>query len=314
MHPGADSRCLRMVIDAHSISRAAALASLADRGGHVLSFHPIPVSVDERHPPLVPKRVGLRVASTFTGMCRRHDAEFRDVDITPLVPTSRQCAQLAFRSVALEVHKKLAHVSFVRDAGASVAARPEARGLADLDAFVEAFGGALLGLGDMRALKRAADAAITGNAGALHFEVLRVNGQPSLAAAGVFTPDFDLAGARLQDLSDSRMACDLIALAVVPAEDHTDVVLAWEAGAKAPTRWFESLVSRPSPEIVQLVPQIALGYVENVYFSAAWWAGLSDDAKTALANLVRFVSSAPLPLVDESLVPWEMEGFLAIEG
>ncbi len=301
MHPASGDVC-DQIIDAHSISRCAALASLADSGNHVLSFHPI--SARDLSP--TPQRIGLRKASTFRGMCQRHDALFRQIDNQAFSASAEQCAQVAFRSVALDSYKKLSHVAFLEDAGAS--ASPVAREITDFEYLEGTLNGASLGLADMLRLKEAADTAISTNVHALRYRVLRFGGPPLLAATGVFTPDFDLSGRRLQDLSDAYSACDVIAFSVIPSADSTDVLFAWKPGANAPMRFVETFFQQPRHELAQLVPQIALGYVEGVYFSAEWWCALSDRAQSELKRLVRFYSSAPLPRSNEHFLNWAYDG------
>ena len=56
---------------------------------------------------LIPRKMGVRTASTFFGFCSRHDAEmFRPVEYGTVGITNENCFLLSFRALAYEVIMK----------------------------------------------------------------------------------------------------------------------------------------------------------------------------------------------------------------
>lgn len=103
--PG-QKNCPAPAIRAHSIQRRGTLESLAE-DGHVV-MPDLPLRGDD--PPEVRfAEVGLKVASTFTGLCSYHDNRlFEPIDDKPLDFDDReQMFLLAYRSVLKEAHASM---------------------------------------------------------------------------------------------------------------------------------------------------------------------------------------------------------------
>ncbi len=103
--PG-QSNCPAPVIKAHSIQRRGTLESLAENG-HVVM--PDLVLKGDEPPELRFAEVGLKAASTFTGLCSYHDNKlFEPIDDAPLDFDDRgQMFLLAYRSVLKEAHASM---------------------------------------------------------------------------------------------------------------------------------------------------------------------------------------------------------------
>lgn len=302
-HPLAGLQCGE-VIDAHSLSRASSLTSLADATNHVLSFHPMhtPVEVPQ------PKSVGLNKASTFQGMCNVHDRQFAPIDNGPFDGSAVHCHLLAARAIAMECHRKSAHVRLLQRASDAAGGDDDLERMIDHGALDASDLGARLGLQDMKSIKEAVDAAlVTGALDLLEYRVLRFGGKPAMAATGVFTPDFDLSGRWIQRLDNIDSECELLCLSLLPEHEATHLVFVWRRGDTAPLRFVDSLLARPPEKLARLVPQLCLGYVENCYFSHQWWNSQSVVRQERLARFARFMSTAPLPLVAHEFMDWTFE-------
>lgn len=94
--------CSTRPCKAHSIQNGAVLGSLAE-DGHVVAVSFAPGGTEPR---AVFGRAGRNVATTFTGLCARHDAElFAPIDRKPLDLRDReQMFLLAYRSVLRDAH------------------------------------------------------------------------------------------------------------------------------------------------------------------------------------------------------------------
>jgi hypothetical protein len=100
-----DLKCDGKPIDAHSIQNANVL-ELIQTDGHVLmpDFRLV-----NGEPKLEFVKIGRNDASTFTGLCSKHDTElFKSIDTEPLeVDNFEHLRQLAYRSVMREFHTHL---------------------------------------------------------------------------------------------------------------------------------------------------------------------------------------------------------------
>ncbi|MBC7767423.1 MAG: hypothetical protein H7124_01410 [Phycisphaerales bacterium] len=94
--------CDGQAIRAHSIQNSGALDLIAE-DGHVMT---ISLNVTREGTDLAFKRVGRNKASTFTGLCAKHDsALFRPIDASPLDLTNPEhLFLLAYRAVTRELH------------------------------------------------------------------------------------------------------------------------------------------------------------------------------------------------------------------
>lgn len=299
-HPASPSAC-GAIINAHSISRSASLMSLADDSNHVLSFHPIET------PPELPraKPIGIGAASTFRGMCDVHDREFAPIDDRRFEASPLQCMLLAVRAIYFEIYRKSAHILSLQDTERRASSDAQVGNVSNVEVLESSREAAVHGLGDMTALKDRADEALANlDTTKLSYAVFEFEGSPVMAATGVFTPDFDLDGNRIQNLSDPTTACQVVSVSLLPERDKSFLVFAWPIEHATPAKLVDSLARRVPSQIPRVVPQLCLGYLENVYFSQSWWETQSPRQQLRLAEFARFFSDQPLPLLGHEFVDW----------
>ena len=93
-------------VQAHSVQRNGGLGAIAE-DGHVLSIKAAYQDLRKNGGKLIPRKMGVRTASTFFGFCSRHDAEmFRPVEYGTVGITNENCFLLSFRALAYEVIMK----------------------------------------------------------------------------------------------------------------------------------------------------------------------------------------------------------------
>jgi hypothetical protein len=99
--------CDEKPIHAHSIQNARVL-DLIQTDGHVIMPQ---YKLANGEPVMKVEKVGRNEASTFTGLCSKHDTElFKAIDTEPLdVDNCEHLRQLAYRSVMREMHTELAN-------------------------------------------------------------------------------------------------------------------------------------------------------------------------------------------------------------
>jgi hypothetical protein len=96
------AKCTSKAIRAHSIQNSRVMDLVADNG-HVIAPR---IKYGKDGPKIIMQSVGRNAASTFTGLCDKHDAAlFRALDTKPFDPNDlEQLFLLAYRSVTRELH------------------------------------------------------------------------------------------------------------------------------------------------------------------------------------------------------------------
>jgi hypothetical protein len=84
------------------------------------------------------------------------------------------------------------------------------------------------------------------------------------------------------------------------------LIFGWLAAWNAPRRFVESVLEQGPSRLARVVPQLCFGYLENTWFSHGWWRSLRPLQQLRIKDFVKFMSSAPLPLVASQFVHWEL--------
>ena len=89
-HPSASpNNCSDKIVRAHTVQRRGGIAAIAEKG-HVISAKSAAQDLVKNHGAFVPRKVGVRSASTFMGFCKKHDnSMFHPVE-KPSVSLSHQ--------------------------------------------------------------------------------------------------------------------------------------------------------------------------------------------------------------------------------
>jgi hypothetical protein len=308
LHPNAATGVCSQVVSAHTIQRSRVLKALIGEDRHVLTFHPAYAQspLDQG-----PNRVGWREASTISGFCGKHDSEtFAPLERTEFTGSWQQCFLLGYRALCHEIYEKRRVASSYEerrnlvDRGHSpndqVAAQDMLKwhnwgvqkGLADLERTKTVFNRVLLS-GDLAPCRAAA---------------IEFSGEVCLATTGTMTPDIDLEGNQLQVLHDLSKPVEWLSVAVDVTAGGGTVVLCWLDGAAEPAQFVEGLLRQPPDRLLQVLPQLIFLYLENTYFSDAWWQGLSEKHQAHVRALAK--NSNPYYskgiFLDEPLTPWTM--------
>ena len=305
LHPRAAPGVCNKVISAHTVQRSRVLRRLLDRENHVLTFHPWYAAKATSEP----KRVGWRDASTIPGFCARHDADtFRDLETGDFAINPRSCFLLGYRALCHEIHSKRAAnaaepvARTLIDRGMPPWAQRQVQTLLDLRHL-----GIQKGLEGLDLAKKHMDGILlSGELAGICAVALEFDGPLTLATSGTLTPDIDLSGNRLQVLRDLTAKMEWLSISVDATPTGGVVVLSWSSAAEKSALFVESLLAREPDEIISLLPQLILFYLENTYFSLSWWSHLSDE----LRSHVRDLAQESHPYYSErrfrsvTLVPW----------
>jgi hypothetical protein len=104
---GPKSDCTENCINAHSIQNGQILDQLASN--HHVIMAVTKLDIDREAEIITFKKVGRKQATTFTGLCQKHDSElFRPIDMNEFdVSNQQQKFLIAYRSVLRELHTRI---------------------------------------------------------------------------------------------------------------------------------------------------------------------------------------------------------------
>lgn len=283
LHPSASPQTCGQVIKAHTLQKAAVIRRLADASGHVLGFYPPELVAPGR---LRLREIGINRASTFSGLCNRHDSLFEPLENHPFEGSPEQCALLGYRAVLHELYTKSG------SAGAHALLRDTAdRGFDEQgqhtiqETITARQSGISLGLSDLASMRAVYDHAVlahdwTALAGAALF----FDGFLAVAATGAIQPDFDVNGRRLQDLASEAFVQGL-AVGVATTTTGAALVFSWPLAYERSQEFVGSVLSL-APDVRSAVcVEWMFRHFENIYFSPSWWRELREDQRQRLNTL-----------------------------
>jgi hypothetical protein len=311
-----NGQCSGTVIEAHSISRNAALTKIArDHKVYQMDLDPFRIAKAQGEPQL--KLEYIKSATTFTGFCSAHDSNlFRPIDQGNMIPTREQALLLHYRSLCRELYVKqptLKTNELLREAdrGKSVEFQQMVQGLvtARKVSITDA-------LGQLAQDKTACDQAL----GSADFSVLqgafvRFRKTPSLACAGYTQPTFDFAGSEIQDMDDMTTPFLNLSFTLLPDVVGGIAVFSWLSNAEVVCRPFvQSFMAVNDDRKSDALVQYVFDSFENFAAEPMWWEGLAETAKNELKMNAMNGTDMALWYDAGSLVPstsryadWEVE-------
>ncbi len=309
LHPEAGPKHCNAIIDAHTVQRARTLQKLLDTKNHVMTFYPPEWDANEL---LRVHKKGWKLASTFTGFCRNHDAKtFAPLENKPFEFSTEAAFLLSYRALCHELFQK--HGA----ARSNLALRQKIDKGQPTDVqrehqrkFVLMHAGITKAIKDLRETKTHADRALlTKNYEDWGFACLEFSGPLSLATTGAPTPNVDFNGQHLQTLHDQGTPIQHLYLSIVSRPTGAAVVFGWRKDHAAPRRMVESLLAISQPLLSTYIVQFVFAHIENVYFSSSWWGALDSVSQLHLRRLAGIASpyySQPI-YVENEFVAWKFE-------
>ena len=310
------SQCEEKVIEAHTISRNAALTQIArDQKVYLLDIDPFRIAKAGGEPGL--RLEYIRSASTFTGFCSTHDSTlFRPIDRGEIGPTREQALLFHYRSMCRELYVKRPTLKTNRllreaDRGKSVAIQHMVQGL--VSAREVAIKDALRQLEED---KLTCDEALReADYGMLQGAFVRFHKTPSLACAGYTQPTFDFAGTELQDLDDMSKPLFNLSFTLLPDVVGGIAIFAWLPNADAVCRPFvQSFMAVSDDRKSDALVKYVFDSFENFAAEPIWWESLPETCLNALrmnlmngTDMALFHDTCALVPSTERYADWEIQ-------
>jgi hypothetical protein len=281
--------CRRPPIQSHGVQRKGPLALLDDGTGHVLVLGVatgLPSSTGMI-------RRGVKQATTFPGLCERHDAGFfRAIDTQKLLPpTDEQLFSLSYRAILQRLlrcrESELLYANFLKLA---VKARDRG-GAADFLAHLTRMRWGTKRLEAVAAFYARMRDAREWTGGLTHLVGSNIFQLP-FAASAYFEPTFNPDGSRIEAGLGPYIG-PFVTLCVVPQSEGSVVALSYPVEFKSRLDAFLSPFRPPVLELtfIERVWETALLYCDDVVVAPRHWAGLPHDVQQAI---LAFAASNPL--------------------
>jgi hypothetical protein len=277
-HPQASAgECAKEIIRAHTIPRSGGLTKIAE-DGHVHSVKAAGAQVYANKGLLIPKRVGVRSASTFAGFCGKHDAAmFMPIERGHPQLNDETCFLMSFRAIAYELFQKrqaLEGIEIQRKLDYGRSFEEQAAIQMHIHYYLK---GTERGLQDLGAWKDKYDAAYLNQAySSFSFFAVQFSDILPVAACGAFHPEISFDGEQLQILSRGNAAFDHVTVTLLPMGQATAVVFGWLGSDAGPTVQFvKSFANLPDDQKANAAVHLVFEHLENTYLRPSWWDGLT---------------------------------------
>ena len=252
-----------------------------------------PVSLTRSGGILIPKLIGLREASTFTGFCAYHDdTTFAPIEKHPFAATVEHTFLLGYRVCCRELYGKRMEDEFIPfmktlDRGLPLEAQ------AGLQAWISKHAAAAnAGLEDAEYHKSLYDSVLTSrDYSNVQYYLIRFADTTDLLCAGGHCPCFDFAGRQLQDHANLQERLDGIAFCLIPTDSGGAAVFSWVGKSRSAEALVKSLDVQSDDQIPHSIVRYVFEFFENSYFSPVWWEGLDEQTRGALQGRFNTMAS-----------------------
>lgn len=297
-HPDASQEQCDKIIKFHTISKSAALRTIAENG-HVYSGKARLGNL-ARTGKLVPGKIGINQASTFFGFCAKHDnATFDSIDRGDIAFDAQNIFLLSYRAVAYEAHHKAAELHLKKtmkehgDKGANFEEQAAFQNFIFGDIYYTE-----MGLREVNDMKEKYDQCLmSGNYDGLKWLAVRIDTRLPVASAGGRFPDYDFEKNPLYDLSLPCEEYPGVMCNILNDAEGSIASMAWFADNSRSVRFAESFLKKIEEHGPDFIVYFGICTFDNTYIQPSWWENLSDDQKQKLCN-------AALSDADETLPEW----------
>lgn len=285
--------CTKTIIKAHSVSKSSSLKEIA-KDGHVLTTFK-GYKQSKNGLVIEPKKVGINLASTFTGFCSFHDNSlFSPIEDKDFSLTETNCFLVAYRAIAREFFVKISASSTLDmlrslDKGKNLTDQMQIQaGHKHLNTNND------LSTGDLQYIKKTLDTCLDKqDFSTINHLVFTLDSVPNVMTSASVGLTFDFQGNKIQEMSeDPNLIPDYLTINVFSSNGIGYIVLTWLVSQKKScVHFYKSLMKTKSPS--DSLALFIFVMIENIYMSEEWWLHLSGTEKTTLSNAITLGVNTP---------------------
>lgn len=171
--------------------------------------------------------------------------------------------------------------------------------------------GSAKGIEDLEATKQLYDKALTKN---LYNSIQRViiyfKGTLSFASTGVVHIEFDVTGNQLQDIVTAEVPAHSLSFGIVATKEGGAFVATWPKEFTKTEEFIHSLLAMRTDDLPSVLLEFVFAFVENTYFSEAWWKSLPPIQRERLKELAGILIpyDSPLSYSGMKYLDWSIVG------
>lgn len=318
LHPNAGPQgCAGPIVKAHSVQRNGSLSRIANHG-HIYRITAEGKTLRRTAGMPAAKLVGLKHASTFTGLCARHDdMTFAPVEKRPFRGDREQCFLLAYRAALRETYVKRAALETRPAVTPLINAKPRANRPALRRLAHAFFEGTKRGLRALEKHKNLLDRMLVlRDFEDIRFVLIEFRKVPDVMVSAIWCPTSDFDGYLLPNVAllGHRSAIpDALTFSVIGTPTGGVAAFVWHKRSDAAcNRFVASLVVQERRTLSDAIVRLAFQMSENIYLRPDWWEGLAEAERAALSSrmaggLDPLVPFRGTDLVDDGLrlASWE---------
>lgn len=290
LHPSAGlNDCAGPIVKAHSVQRSGSLSRITKQG------HIYRISIDAqtlRRTAGMPaaELVGLNDASTFSGLCARHDnMSFAPVEKHQFQGDREQCFLLAYRAVLRETYVRRSAVDTGPALTAFVDTKPEVTRIAKKRLTSVFFEGLERGLHALEEHKNLLDQMLTlRDFEDIRFALIQFREVPDLMMSSVWYPTSDFDGNLLTNmnrLGQYGATPEALTFSLLGTDTGGVGVFVWHKNSDAACNQIvASLVRGECGRFTDALVRLAFQTSENIYLRPEWWEGLATGDRAALIS------------------------------
>lgn len=290
LHPSAGlNDCAGPIVKAHSVQRSGSLSRIA-KDGHIYRISNDARTLKRTAGMPAAVLVGLNDASTFTGLCARHDnMSFAPVEKHQFHGDREQCFLLAYRAVLRETYVRRSAVDTGPALKAFVDTKPEVTRIAKKRLISDYLEGLKRGLQGLDEHKNVFDKMLMlRNFEDIRFALIRFREVPDLMMSSVWYPTSDFVGNILPNmnrLGQYGAIPDALTFSLLGTDTGGAGVFVWHRNSDAACNQIvASLVGRERGRFTDALVRLAFQTSENIYLRPEWWEGLAAGDRAALVS------------------------------
>lgn len=248
--------------------------------------------------------------STFLGFCKKHDNElFEPIDNFPLIPTDQQIFLYGYRLLCKELFVKENSLNLVES---QLKASQKQKVINDL--FSGLREGNDIGLKNLKMHKLKYDDSLSKKQfDKIKYVLFISNQKPNMAFSGLFYPDYDFIGRRLQVLGIPEIDLDLITFCSAPMQSGWGFLFSrHESSSNTCVEFMKSLATAgyENGDFNDLLFRLVISCCENHAISPCWWKKLSKIQQEQITEKISRSADVFVRITNSYL----MEGLEGISG
>lgn len=290
LHPSAGlNDCVGPIVKAHSVQRSGSLSRIA-KDGHIYRISNDARTLKRTAGMPAAELVGLNDASTFSGLCARHDnMSFAPVEKHQFHGDREQCFLLAYRAVLRETYVRRSAVDTGPALTAFVDTKPEVTRIAKKRLISAYFEGLERGLHTLEEHKNLLDQMLTlRDFEDIRFALIQFREVPDLMMSSVWYPTSDFDGNLLTNmnrLGQYGATPDALTFSLLGTDTGGVGVFVWHKNSDAACNQIvASLVRGECGRFTDALVRLAFQTSENIYLRPEWWEGLATGDRAALIS------------------------------